>query len=29
MKTQTEEIRNLKDCCTSLDTLIELDKRAV
>lgn len=29
MENETEEIQNLKNCCTTLDTLIELDKRAV
>lgn len=29
MATQMEEIKNISGCCTSLETLIELDKRAV
>lgn len=29
METQTEALKDLKDCCTSIETLIALDERAV
>lgn len=29
MTIQMEEIKNLQGCCTDIETLIELDKRAV